>query len=222
MILDAFNLFTGGGGGVGNGDGATDSPTTGTQESSNVIDLGVTSGIPSSANGGGARDLGVGDDPALKLMVNVNTTFLGGTSLGIILPGAPDDGTGNPGAYTTMYTGPVVLEAALLQGARLADIDVPRVIPGQAIPRFLRMEYATVGVHTAGAIEAGIVLNQLEVGHRPVLFHMRIEVIPELLLLVLEQVRHRAVPEQGLDLTVLDNGGDVALCGGKHQMATCT
>ena len=41
----------------------TDAPTTGTQAASNIIDLGVTSGIPSSANGGGARDIGVGDDP---------------------------------------------------------------------------------------------------------------------------------------------------------------
>jgi hypothetical protein len=68
MILDGYLLFTGGGAGIGNGDGATDSPTTGTQVSSNVIDLGLI-GIPSFANGGGARDIGIGDDPAMKLMV---------------------------------------------------------------------------------------------------------------------------------------------------------
>ncbi|MDE2022109.1 MAG: hypothetical protein KGI71_04360 [Patescibacteria group bacterium] len=161
MILDAFLLFSGGGGGVGNGDGKTDSPTTGTQVSSNVIDLGVTSGIPSSANGGGARDIGTGDDPSLKLMVDVTTTFLGAVDLQIILQGAPDDGTGAPGSYTTMYSGPVVLEASLLAGIRLADIDIPRPVPGQALPRFLRLEYVTSsGTHSAGALEAGIVIDR--------------------------------------------------------------
>src|ERR1017187_780569 len=113
MIMDALLLFTGGAGGVGNADGATDSPTTGTQASSNVIDLGLV-GIPASISGGGgggARDMGIGDDPALKLMVNVNVLFAGGTSLGVILQGAPDSGTGTPGTYTTMYSGPVVTEA---------------------------------------------------------------------------------------------------------------
>lgn len=160
MILDAYLLFSGGSTGVGNSDGATDSPTTGTQNSSNVIDLGVVLGIPSYANGGGARDMGVGDDPALKLMVQVTTAFASGTSLQIQLAGAPDDGTGIPGSYTVMYTGPAVVEANLIVGARLADIDVPRVIPGQVLPRFLRLNYVTVGTHTAGKIEGTIVLDR--------------------------------------------------------------
>ncbi len=161
MILDSYLLFTGGGGGIGNGDGATDSPTTGTQVSSNVIDLGVI-GIPSFANGAGARDIGIGDDPAMKLMVTVTTLFAGSSTLGVILQGAPDSGTGTPGAYTTMYTGPVVAAASLTVGARLADIDVPRVIPGQAIPRYLRLEFVNGGTSTAGAVEAAIVLDRFD------------------------------------------------------------
>lgn len=160
MILDSLLLFTGGTTGVGNSDGATDSPTTGTQNSSNVIDLGIVLGIPSYANGGGARDMGVGDDPALKLMVQVTTAFVDGTSLQIQLAGAPDDGTGVPGSYTVMYTGPAVLEANLIAGARIADIDVPRVIPGQALPRFLRLNYVTSGTHTAGKVEGTIVIDR--------------------------------------------------------------
>ena len=50
----------------------------GTYNSTNVIDLGVTSGIPTSANGGGARDIGIGDDPAMKLLVDITTTFTSG------------------------------------------------------------------------------------------------------------------------------------------------
>src|SRR5882724_4325829 len=71
----------------------TDAPTTGTQVTSNVIDLGVTSGIPSSANGGGARDIGIGDDPALKVMALVTTAFTVGTSLQLTIQGAPDNGS---------------------------------------------------------------------------------------------------------------------------------
>lgn len=159
MYLDALLLFTGGSTGVGNSDGATDSPTTGTQESSNVIDLGLT-GIPNYANGGGARDAGVGDDPAMKLMIVVTTAFTGGTNLVIQLSGAPDDGTGVPDTYTVMYVGPTVVEASLVAGARLADIDLPRVIPGQALPRFLRLDYVSSGTHTAGKIEGTLVLDR--------------------------------------------------------------
>lgn len=160
MILDAFQLFTGGASAPGNGDGATDSPTTATQNSSNVLDYGVILGIPSYANGGGARDMGVGDDPSLKLLVTVTTAFVGGTSLGITLAGAPDNGSGAPGSYSTMYSGPVVLEASLTAGARLADIDIPRPIPGQAMPRFLKLTYITVGTHSSGALEAAVVLDR--------------------------------------------------------------
>lgn len=159
MILDSFLLFSGGGGGVGNGDGATDSPTTGTQVSSNVIDLGL-SGIPTTANGGGARDIGTGDDPSLKLLVTVTTVFAGGSALQIVLQGAPDNGSGAPGTYTTMYTGPSIAGASLAVGTRLADIDVPRPVAGQALPRFLRLEYVNGGTSTSGAIEAGIVLDR--------------------------------------------------------------
>lgn len=163
MILDSLLLFTGtlngASGGITSGS-LTDSPTTGTQIASNVIDLGVTSGIPSSANGGGARDLGIGDDPALKLLVTVSTTFVDGTSMAVVLSGAPDNGSGAPGSYTIMYTSPAVLEASLVVGNYLAMVDVPRVVPGQPLPRFLNLSFVTVGTHTAGAVTATIVLDR--------------------------------------------------------------
>ena len=146
MILDSFLLFSGGGGGVGNGDGATDSPTTGTQVSSNVIDLGIVSGIPSYANGGGARDIGVGDDPSLKLLATITTVFAGGTSLGIILQGAPDNGSGVPATFSTWYSSPTFALATLAAGARLLDMDMPRPPAGIAVPRFLKLVYTTVSV----------------------------------------------------------------------------
>lgn len=156
MILDWYLSFSG-----ASPAAPTDSPTTGTEVASNIVDLGVTNGIPTSANGAGARDIGVGDTPALKLMVVVTTAFASGTSLQIDVAGAPDDGTGAPGSYTVMWTSPAVAEANLDVGAQLGTIDFPRVVPGQtALPRFLRMRYITVGTHTAGALRANIVLDR--------------------------------------------------------------
>jgi hypothetical protein len=165
MILDANLLFTGGTTGTGNSDGKTDSPTTGTaQAGSNVIDLGLT-GLPASitgGGGGGARDIGIGDDPALKLMVLVTTAFTGGTSLQILVQGAPDNGSGAPGSYTTMINGFVTPEASLIAGARLLDIDMPRPSPGQSLPRYLRLAYTSVGSHSAGALEGALVVDRMD------------------------------------------------------------
>ena len=163
MILDNLLTFTGTSNGASGGitSGAqTDSPTTGTQVASNIIDLGVASGVPSSANGAGARDLGVGDRPSLKLSALVTTAFADGTSLQLELDGAPDNGAGAPGAYTVMWQSQAILEADLDAGQQLANIDVPRTVPGQPLPRFLRLRFITVGTHTAGAIEAQIVIDR--------------------------------------------------------------
>lgn len=162
MILDNLLTFTGTSNGATGGITAgaqTDLPTTGTQAASNIIDLGV-SGLPSGANGGGARDIGVGDDPSLKLSVLVTTAITGGTSLQLQLQGAPDNGSGAPGAYTTMWTSSAIAEASLVAGAQLANVDVPRVVFGQPIPRFLKLNFISVGTHSAGAIEAQIVLDR--------------------------------------------------------------
>ena len=164
-ILDAYLTFTGtlNGATATIADGTlTDAPTTGTQDTSNILDLGVKSGIPSSANGGGARDMAIGDDPMLKLLVQVVTAFTGGTSLQVELQGAPDGGAGTPGSWTVMWLGPAVLEANLLQGTYVANVDVPRTIPGQVLPRFLKLTCITVGTHTTGDIYAGIVLDRFD------------------------------------------------------------
>jgi hypothetical protein len=162
MILDSLLRFTGGTTGVGNSDGLTDSPTTGSsQVSSNILDLGI-SGLPASAQGGGARDIGVGDDPMLKIMVLVTTAFSGGgTALQIAVAGAPDNGSGLPGSYTIMALGPNVLVAQLVAGARICEIDVPRPAPNQALPRFLELQYIIASsTFTAGKIQAYIVVDR--------------------------------------------------------------
>ncbi len=150
MILDGLLQFTA---------AAFDVPTTGSQTSTNQIDLGVT-GLPLSAGGGGARDIGIGDDPAMKILVIVAVAFTVGTSLQVNIQGAPDNGSGAPGSFVIMASGPVVVEANLIIGARLLDIDMPRPAPAQALPRYLQLGYVTVGTHTTGKLQGFLVLDR--------------------------------------------------------------
>lgn len=164
MILDSLLFFTGGTGGVGNGDGLTDSPTTGTQNSSNVIDL-AGPALPASSTTNFAvpgRDLGIGDDPALKLHVLVTTAFSGGTNLQVGFQGAPDNGSGLAGSFTTYATGPTVIDANMVAGVRLLEIDWPRPDPVSVPPRFVRLTYINSGTHTAGKIEGMVVLDRFD------------------------------------------------------------
>src|SRR5947209_6647533 len=135
MYLDGLLQFTGSAPGTSPITGVSttsDLPTTGTQTSTNVLDL---------LN---ARDLGAINDLALQLLVQVMTTFTGGTSLQITIQGSDTNFT-NP---VTLASGPVVVEANLLAGTRLFDIDLPRIAgafadrPGatEALPRYLRLQ----------------------------------------------------------------------------------
>lgn len=150
MILDAFQTFS---------NYQSLVAVAGTYDS-NILDYGILSGIPSSANGGGARDMGVGDDPALKLLVQVTTAFLGGTSLQVVMKGAVDDGTGNPAAFSTWWTSPVYVLATLNAGSRLMNMDFPRPPDGIAVPRFVKLSYVTIGTFTAGVLFSAVVLDR--------------------------------------------------------------
>ncbi len=157
MILDASQMF--------------DLPATprnlaqvvGTYASGNTLDYGIVSGIPSSANGGGARDMGIGDDPALKLLVQVSTAFVsaGGGTLQVTFQGSVDDTTGAPSTFSSWFSSPIYTIAQLVAGARLLDMDFPRPPQGVAVPRFCRLLYtvATATI-TAGQVVAGVVLDR--------------------------------------------------------------
>jgi hypothetical protein len=150
MILDGLLQFS-----LAAGDVPTVSATSG-----NILDLHLV-GIPVLAANQGARDLGIGDDPAMKLLVLVTTAFAGLTSLQVSLQGAPDNGAGAPAAFVTWYSSPVVALANLVVGNRLLDMDMPRPPPGQPIPRFLQLAYTIVGTASGGGtLKSWIVLDR--------------------------------------------------------------
>lgn len=136
----------------------------GTVPSTNIIDLGVLSGIPSSANGGGGRDMGIGDDPAMKVHVLVVTPFAGGATLQVQVMGAPDNGAGAPGAFTPYAISPVVPATDLaIAGARLFDIDMPRSNVMLPPPRYLELGFIVAGAApTAGSLIGELVLDRFD------------------------------------------------------------
>lgn len=152
MIRDAFLLFD---------SAANLAQVTGTYTSANILDLHM-SGIPTLANLQGARDLGIGDNPALKLLVQVVTAFTGTTgTLQVILQGAPDNGSGVPGSYSNWWASPLYTVAQLNAGSRLMDMDLPRPPDGVSMPRFLRMSYViATATMTAGTVSAEIILDR--------------------------------------------------------------
>src|SRR5216684_2852391 len=119
-------------------------------------------GIPVLANLQGARDIGIGDDPALKILAVVTVAFTVGTSMSVALQGAPDNGSGVAGTFVTWWISPVYTEAQLVVGARLMDMDIPRPPAAVQIPRFLRLQYVTIGTHSTGKIEAGLVIDRFD------------------------------------------------------------
>lgn len=158
MILDALYQFDPAGTSV--------AIAAGTQASTNILDLHADAAnmLPDLAANQGARDMGIGDNPAIKLLVQVTTAFASAGSTGTIaaaFQGAPDNGSDAPGSYTTYVSGAAYVIPAV--GTRLLNIDWPRPPDGVTggFPRFVRLLY-TVAVQTmtAGKVGAWAVLDR--------------------------------------------------------------
>jgi hypothetical protein len=153
VILDALLAF----------DTATLITANGTtQNSANILDLHIINGgLPVLANLSGARDIGIGDDPALKLLVQVTVAATTGTSMTVTLEGATDNGSGAPNSFSVWWVSPAYTTAQLVVGARLMDMDFPRPPQGIAVPRFLKLVYTTVSTCNP-TIGAYIVLDRMD------------------------------------------------------------
>ena len=168
MILDGALLFTGTSNGASGGITSTANTDTlaqvvGTYICSNIVDIGVNSGIPASPAGGGARDFGIERTLKLLVAIPVAVTSGGSPTVQFEIDGAPDSGTGTPGTYYTMLQSQAITMANLSLGARPFDVDIPRPPPGQALPRFFRFRFIVAGATiTAGTVEAAIVLNRFD------------------------------------------------------------
>jgi hypothetical protein len=59
-----------------------------------------------------------------------------------------------------MWLGAVFAEATLIAGCQLANVDLPRALFEEVLPRFLKMTFISIGTHSAGQVEAQIVMDR--------------------------------------------------------------
>jgi hypothetical protein len=182
MILDAALLFTGGPSGVappGTTLKIADNVLATASTSSQYIDLALGQTSTAGANPVGGlpiatatpsvqpfRDLGIGDDPAMKILIQpIGTGWTGATSLAVNLQASPDNGSGAPAGFVTYYSSPAVTTANLNLGQRLMDMDMPRPPAGIAEPRFLQLSYTVAGgpfTGTANFLVGTLVLDRAD------------------------------------------------------------
>lgn len=112
--------------------------TTGTQVSTDSIDL--LSAVDNPGRSGG---------PGLRAVALVAVTLTGGTSVQAQLISSASSNLSSP---TVLASGPVVAEANAVAGAVLLDVPIPDVAQ-----RYLGFQYVNVGIHGAGSVTAGIV-----------------------------------------------------------------
>ena len=135
MLLDKQNQFSADTG---------DNPTAlGSTVSTNIIDLGI------------ARDIGGAVTDQLMLLCQVTTAFTSGGSatLQMQFQTAPDNGSGLPGAWSTLAQSDVIPAASLVQGYKF----LPGEVPGGTL-RFIRLNYViATAVMTGGVLKASLV-----------------------------------------------------------------
>ncbi len=142
MIIDGLLLFS-----------SAQNLTTGTIAATNVIDL---------LN---ARDMGIGDDPALKIACFVTTAFSStdAGTLTIQALGSTDNST-----YTVYAESRAYSATDLTVGAKLFPIDWPHRGPGDALPRYLTLNYVMGSLHfTPGAVTSMLVLDRQDATQYP-------------------------------------------------------
>ena len=148
-------------------------PTTTDYYSANQIDV---SQLAVSASGYG-RDIGIGDDPALLLVVSAPVAICGSSgssTLQIFLQASPDSGAGVPTTYVTLASSAIYTASVgspytvLAAGQEALRIPIPAADPASLVPKFYRLKYTIAGAALAtggtGQIFATIVLDRTALG----------------------------------------------------------
>lgn len=130
MLLDGNLLFD------------TQSAITSSRASTNVLDMGAN------------RDMGIGDNPALKLLVLCPTAFTttNSATLQVQVQASTDSAT-----WATLAQTDALPVASLAQGSKIAKMD----LPNNGLTRYLRLNYVVgTGAFSAGAVTAALVLSR--------------------------------------------------------------
>ena len=142
MIIDGLLLFS-----------SAQNLTTGSIASTNVLDL---------LN---AREMGAGDNPAMKIACFVTTAFAStdAATLTIQAQGSTDNSTFTVYAESRAYS-----SADLAVQGKLLPIDWPHRGPGDALPRYMRLLYVMGSLHfTPGAVTSMLVLDRQDATQYP-------------------------------------------------------
>jgi len=108
---------------------------SGTIVSTNVVDT------------GSVGDVGIGD--TLRLYVQIDQNLAGATALQVVLQTDDNEAFSTP---TVIYASGTFAAAAVIAGAELVDIEIPR-----GAERYLRVGYVLTGTASAGQASAHFV-----------------------------------------------------------------
>jgi hypothetical protein len=122
------------------------------------------------------EDIGIGDGvspPNLTCIVGTTFVTVNAGTLNVQLQESVDSGPNgtppySPNAWTTIVETGALAVGVLTNGTKIAEFTIPPRAPGQAFPRFFRLNYVVANAFTAGTIGfAGIATGRDDVPFYP-------------------------------------------------------
>lgn len=102
------------------------------------------------------QDIGIGDGaspPVITAIIGAGFAAAGAGTMRVQFQEAIDNGSNQPGPWLTAAQTDDLSLAQLVAGQKVAEFTVPVRAPGQAFPRFIRLNYVVgTGPMTAGSI----------------------------------------------------------------------